>query len=119
MTDDELDRALFALPLEEPPPELHRDVMAATVFRPEPVFRAWEFSALAAALVVTAALTAWLFSAAPDTGARLTAGIADAVRSAGLLKLSTYAWLAVGLSAAWFVSSPPFMATSRSPVYNR
>jgi hypothetical protein len=30
MTDDELDRALFALPLEEPPPHLHRAVVAVS-----------------------------------------------------------------------------------------
>ncbi len=42
MTDDELDRALFALPLEEPPADLHGRILAATVLRPAPTFRVWE-----------------------------------------------------------------------------
>ena len=33
MTDDELDRALFALPLEEPPADMHQRIMSATVLR--------------------------------------------------------------------------------------
>ena len=36
MTDDDLDRALFALPLEEPPADLHGRILAATVLRPAP-----------------------------------------------------------------------------------
>ena len=33
MTDDELERALAALPLEEPPADLHARILAATVCR--------------------------------------------------------------------------------------
>jgi len=36
MTDDELDRALFALPLEEPPADMHQRIMSATVLRAAP-----------------------------------------------------------------------------------
>ena len=52
MTDDELDRALFALPLEEPPADMHERIMAATVLRAGPAFRTWELWLLAAAAVL-------------------------------------------------------------------
>ena len=39
MTDDELDRALFALPLEEPPADLRARILAATVCGSAPAFR--------------------------------------------------------------------------------
>ena len=54
MTDDDLDRALFALPLEEPPADLHRRIMAATVLRPAPEFRQWELWALVLGVVLLA-----------------------------------------------------------------
>ncbi len=37
MTDDELDRALFALPLEQPPAAMHQPILAATVLRAAPL----------------------------------------------------------------------------------
>jgi hypothetical protein len=54
---DELDRALFALPLETPPPGLRQSILRATVYAPravaEPV-RQWEsiFAGTAAAIGV-------------------------------------------------------------------
>jgi hypothetical protein len=47
MTDDELDRALVALPLEEQPADQHGRILAATVLRPAPTFRIWELFLLA------------------------------------------------------------------------
>ena len=37
-SDDALDRALFALPLEEPPADLRASILTATVYRPAPAF---------------------------------------------------------------------------------
>jgi len=60
---DELDRALFALPLEEPPPGLRRAILEATVFSQArvsaPAVRPWE--SLAAG--TTLAIGAWLIFA--------------------------------------------------------
>ena len=39
---DALDRALTALPLEDPPVSLHARVMAATVYRPRAAVQQWE-----------------------------------------------------------------------------
>jgi len=119
MTDDELDRALFALPLEEPPADLHRQILAATVLRSVPTFRQWELWALVGALVLIGWLTALVVIATPEAGARLSYEITVALRALGLFSPSTYVWLAVGLSSVWWISSLPFMATPRSTVYNR
>ena len=119
MTDDELDRALFALPLEEPPADLHRQIMAATVLRVAPTFRAWELAVLAATVVLVGLLTAWIFATTPHAGSRLADSIVAALRALGLFHRATYVWLAVGLSSVWWISSLPFMASPRSTVYNR
>jgi len=118
MTDDELDRALFALPLEQPPPDLRRKIMAATVLRPVPTFRQWELWALAAALVAIG-LTIWGIATTPEAGSRIGYAIVVSVRALGLFSRSTYVWLAVGLSSVWWISSLPFMAPPRPTVYNR
>ena len=119
MTDDELDRALFALPLEEPPAGLHEQILAATVLRPAPTFRAWELCLLVAAVAVVGSLTAWLFQMTPHAGSRLADMIVAGARGLGLFSRSTYVWLAVGISSVWWISSLPFMATPRLSVYNR
>ena len=52
--DDALDRALFALPLEEPPVDLRAAILNATIYRPAPIFKPWEimtFGAIAAVVV--------------------------------------------------------------------
>jgi uncharacterized integral membrane protein len=100
---DELDRALFALPLEEPPADLRRSILAATVDAPPdaPFLRGWE-----AALVGTLlALAAWLVLAVANDArlsAQLVAGAWELV--AAFLQPATLAWLAAGLATALCLS---------------
>jgi hypothetical protein len=51
---DDLDRALFALPLEAPPAGLRESILRATIYAPaaEPAFKTWEIAAIGAALAV-------------------------------------------------------------------
>lgn len=52
--DDDLDRALFALDLHEPPEDLRASILAATVYRTPPALRPWEvwtFGALCAVVL--------------------------------------------------------------------
>lgn len=119
MTDDELDRALFALPLEEPPADLHRRILAATAFRPAPTFRVWELWLLAAAVAVAGALTFWVLTSPPIAGMRIGDAIEGGLRSLGLFSRSTYVWTAIGLSSVWWISKLSFMPVRRAPVYNR
>jgi len=57
--DDALDRALFALPLEEPPADLRAAILTATIYRPAPVFSFRELLVLAA----ICAVVVWLLTA--------------------------------------------------------
>jgi hypothetical protein len=119
MTDDDLDRALFALPLEEPPQDLHQRILAATVLRPAPTFAPWEVILLVIAVVLTAAATTWIFRSSPGSVHRLGADIVVGMRAIGLFSRATYVWLAIGLSSLWWISSLNFMPARDRSVYNR
>jgi hypothetical protein len=109
--DDALDLALAALPLEEPPASFHARVMAATVYRPEPAARPWEVWLLGT-FVALAAWLSWILAATPHAGERLFAALADAVQSAGLTSDYVVLWLAIGVSAAWWLSTISFPSSS-------
>jgi hypothetical protein len=103
---DELDRALFALPLEEPPPGLRQSILNATIHAParaalQPILRPWEASLAGAAVAVAVwlvyALVAYKGFAASFTDA--TFGILRAFSDP-----VTLAWLGLGAAiAAWLV----------------
>ena len=104
--DDALDRALAALPLEEPPAGLHARIMAATVDAPAAAgagLPGWELW-LAALLAGLAVWLAWLFVTTPHVVDRLTFAIDRLVEAGGLSSASTVLWLAVGVSAAWWIT---------------
>ena len=119
MTDDDLDRALFALPLEEPPADLHAKIMSATLLRTAPTFAPWELVLLAVAIVLTVAATTWMFTSSPGSVHRLGAAIVGGMHEIGLFSRATYVWLAIGVSSVWWISSLNFMPRQRRTVYNR
>jgi hypothetical protein len=101
--DDALDRALEALPLEEPPARLHARIMAATVYRPRAILQSWEvwLGAIMAAVGVWLSI---LILAAPHAGERLADAVTRLVDLGGLNSINTLIWLAAGISAAWWLS---------------
>ena len=102
--DDDLDRAIAALPLAEPPAGFHARVMAATVYRPEPAVRGWEVWVLGT-LVAVAAWLSWMVASTPQAAQRIADAAVYAVQAtAGLTTTYTVLWLAVGISAAWWIS---------------
>jgi len=115
--DDDLDRALMALPLEEPPAGLRDAILRATVYAP-PVaslaLRGWEIVLVGTLLAVGA----WLaFALAQDQllSARVTAGLQSLV--AALADPTTLGWLAAGVVAtfcATFYNLIPRRVTVRS-----
>jgi hypothetical protein len=122
MTDDELDRALLSLPLAEPPPGLRARILAATVGAgpvplPFAAVRPWDVYLGAAVFAVIVAATVWCFAFAPQV--HVGEAFVDALRSLGLFKVSTYAWIAAGLSSVWAISSLPLMPSGPRTVYNR
>ncbi len=105
LDDDAIDRALAALPLEEPPLDLQASILAATVYRPAPLFSVAE---LVAGASVVAALVWIAVAMAPQ--------IADAV-AAALSNLKLLAWAGTGIAiAVWlelFTISQPAYAVPR------
>lgn len=102
-SDDALDRALFALPLEEPPIELRAAILAATVYRPAPAFSGWEIGALAAILAVVISLVAAVVAGG---GVLFTHSI-EAIGTTLVRSLSNFsvlAWLAAGGATAIWLS---------------
>jgi hypothetical protein len=100
--DDALDRALSALPLEEPPERLHARILAATVYRPRPIMLGWEMW-LIVTLVVVVGWLSWMVLSAPHLAQHFTEYVNGLV-DAGLTSPTTLAWVGVGISAAWCLS---------------
>jgi hypothetical protein len=103
---DELDRALFALPLEEPPPGLRQSILNATIYARAqvalpPVIRAWEASLVGGAVAVALWLVYALLTD-KSFGPSLTASVVSVAR--GFSDPTTLVWLgAGGAIAAWLV----------------
>ena len=102
--DDALDRALFALPLEEPPTDLRASILKATIYRPAPIFKAWELAVLGS----VAAVMVWLVALIVLGGATL---FVDSAQMVGVMVMraltqntATIAWVAAGGGAAIWLS---------------
>jgi hypothetical protein len=114
--DDALDRALFALPLEEPPADLRASILTATVYRPAPAFAFWEIAAFGA----MAAVLVWLIAIVAMGGGSLFMHTISAIAAAAARPLSnvtTLAWGAAGTATAlwlmFFTGSQPFVLASQ------
>lgn len=110
-SDDALDRALFALPLEEPPAELRASILTSTAYRPAPPFSVVEVAALGA----MAAVTVWLLVLIAMGGGGLFLNTMSTIVSAiegALANVTILAWLAAGAATAFWLSiftgSQPF-----------
>ena len=99
-SDAELERALFAMPLEETPAGLRASILAATVYRPPVTVAAWEVWLFG----VLAALIVWICALVIRGGA---GPAVHAVQSGssfilGLLSQpSILLWIAIGGAAVW------------------
>ena len=101
--NDDLDRALAALPLEEPPEGFRARVLAATVYAPrvpEPTrsLEPWLLGTLGALLV-------WLCGLVVAEPRAFGGAVASAVASLTLVPPSTWVWIAGGCAAAFWLSA--------------
>lgn len=102
-SDEALDRALFALPMEEPPSELRGSILTATAYRPAPPFSVWE----AVAIGVISAVTVWLLIVVAMGGGTLflnTAGAIGQTVATALTNINSLAWLGAGAATALWLS---------------
>jgi hypothetical protein len=116
MTHDDdfadLDRMLAALPFEEPPAGLHARILTATVYRPAPAVRTWEVW-LVATFAAVAVWVTWMLANAPHVTERLVDASTRIIEAGTLTSLTTSLWVAVGVSAAWWISQLTFPSTRR------
>jgi len=101
--DDALDRALFALPLEEPPANLRAAILTATIYRPAPVFSFRELVVLAA----ICAVVVWLLAAVVVSGDSLFVHSLQALGTGAVRALgntSLVLWAAAGGATAIWLS---------------
>ncbi|MBV8245690.1 MAG: hypothetical protein JOZ38_07205 [Candidatus Eremiobacteraeota bacterium] len=101
--EDDLDRMLAALPLEEPPAGLRASILAATIYRPAFPIRLWEGWALG----VISALMLWLVVLVVKGGGGAFVGSIELLSSFAWRALSSPAlvlWLALGTAIAmWMI----------------
>jgi hypothetical protein len=103
MHDDPLERALFALPLEEPPAGLRASILMATAYRPRPAFSVVELAVLGA----LGAVGIWLFALLALGGGTLFVHTVQAIEAFAVQALSnaaTLGWLAAGGATALWLS---------------
>ena len=111
---DDLDRALFALPLETPPPGLRQTILRATIHATPSAaaipFNAYEIGGIGVAIAVAV----WLLIASianPAIAVLITDDSLALVR--GLSEPLTLAWLATGGSIAILLTLTSFTPLKR------
>jgi len=104
-SDDALDRALFALPLEEAPSDLRASILTATIYRPAPIFKLWELVTLAtiSAVVVWLAVLVVMNGGAHFMQSMQTIST-TVVNSLAKTNYTTLSWVAAGGGAAIWLS---------------
>jgi len=100
---DALDHALFALPLEEPPTDLRTSILAATAYRPAPVFSMRDIVVIGLIL----ATMVWLVAAIVAGGVGLfahTVAMIGGTFERFLSDVRTIGWLGAGAATALWLS---------------
>jgi hypothetical protein len=112
--DDELDRAIFALPLEPLPEGLRSSIMAAVSAAPAPEFSRWDIGGIGVILALATWLCLIVFTG--GDGLRATFATAGTALARVASDPTTLLWFALGASTAvWLslVSFPSRMAAAR------
>ena len=96
--DDDLDRAILALPLQPAPEGLRASIMAAVTAVPSPILTRWETAGVGIILALATWLSLLFLSGSASAGPWLPAAAASLGRF--LISPTTLEWVAVGLAAA-------------------
>jgi hypothetical protein len=101
--DDDLDRALFNLPLEEAPANLRAAILAGTIYRQTLPVKPWEVWLMGGCV----AMIAWFIGLILRGGPGPVASALDVMGAAILTVVSqpaTLLWIALGGAAAMWIS---------------
>lgn len=96
--DDELDRAIRALPLEPLPDGLRASILAAVSVVPRPILTLWETVGIGVILALATWLSLLFMNSRGGAGSWLAT--ATDVLGRFLLSPATLVWIAVGLGSA-------------------
>ena len=115
--DDDLDRLLFSLPLEDPPADLRSSILAGTIYRPPVMVKAWELWVIGVLLAVGVWLGVLIFQGGLERFAQTGMFFASGATHL-LLAQNTWLWIAVGMGiTAWLTlfnaSTISFAGTKR------
>jgi hypothetical protein len=114
MTEDELERALFALPLEEPPVDLRARILSATIARPRLTFSAWEVWLVGTLFAFMVWLTILVCTSVPDFGGAVSRALSAGVdRFGAAFSVNTLVWMALGISFVVWISQLSLPQTRR------
>ncbi len=102
-SEEELERALFALPLEEPPADLHGAILSRTIYRAPIVAARWELAGLIS-VAFAACVLLWMIVAGGGTLFDRTVLSAVAYTGHALNSLQTLLWLGIGCATAFALS---------------
>jgi hypothetical protein len=112
---DELERAIFALPLEEPPEGMRASILLATAYRPAPAFSVLELATLGA----LGAVALWLVVLLVLGGGTLfveTLTTIGSLLSRAFSNAATLAWLAAGgATALWLTLFTGYQPAALAP----
>jgi hypothetical protein len=106
--DESLERALFALPLEEAPADLRARIMIAVAGNSVPVFQGWELWLLGFALTFATWFALAIVGSPVAGGETVAAAIREGFDGFALLvsrasQPNALLWLGIGVTAAvWF-----------------
>ena len=117
---DDLDRLLFALPLEEPPKELRSSILAATIYRPSMPFKAWEIWGLGIVLAIGVWLCVMIAQGGGEAFIR-TASLFGAFFARFFVSSGTGLWLSIGGGIAFLlmILNPDSMLAAVPRRYSR
>jgi hypothetical protein len=115
MDDNELEREILGLPLEEPPAGMRASILLATAYRPAPAFSFLDLAVLGA----LGAFALWLVFLLVLGGGTLFVQTLAAIGSVGSRVLSnatTLAWLAAGgATALWLTLFTGYQPAALGP----
>lgn len=115
MDDSELESAILALPLEEPPAGLRASILLATAYRPAPAFSFLELAVLGALGAVALWLVVLLVLGGGTLFVQTLATIGN-VASRVLSNATTLAWLAAGgATALWLTLFTGYQPAAVAP----
>ncbi len=100
--DDDLDRLLFEIPLEEPPADLRTSILHATIYRPAFSLKPWELWMCGTIAAIALWLAVLIFRDGGDAFMR-TVSVLGTISLHALLAQNTWLWIAAGIGAAFWL----------------